>query len=271
MDVGIQPSTAARKTVLRIARRPPLRIGRMDGVRSTFPIRRPALRLTRAAVAGSAIVHAAVLTVLLQIPGVGDRVARASNEIFHVVDLGRRVEPERPPPPPPPPEPPSPPPKATALTEIPPDLEFLPAVAAAVTNPPPAEARTDSLPAAPVFETASVAAEPAMAASDPAEPATGTIEDGAAWDAIRAAIHKHIVYPDSARRRGEEGRVMLVLTVAADGALEHADALADGASRRLASAALSAARRAAPFDPSARGEFRIPVVFRLTPSPRPGT
>lgn len=106
-----------------------------------------------------------------------------------------------------------------------------------------------------------------MAAPDPTAAADAAIEEGAAWDVVRAAIHKHVVYPDSSRRRGEEGRVLLVLTVAADGALARLDATADGASQRLLAAALLAVRRAAPFALSTGGEFRIPIVFRLTPPP----
>jgi TonB family protein len=77
-----------------------------------------------------------------------------------------------------------------------------------------------------------------------------------------------VAYPDSARRRGEEGRVVLVLTVADDGTVARLDATADGASQRLLAAALAAVRRAAPFARSSSGEFRIPIVFRLAPAPR---
>jgi TonB family protein len=104
-----------------------------------------------------------------------------------------------------------------------------------------------------------------VAVPEPVSP-PAAIESGAEWDAVRTAIHRYLAYPDSARRRGEEGRVLLMMTVAADGTLERVNATPDGASDRLVTAALSAARRAAPFDASARGNFRIPVVFRLTPA-----
>lgn len=263
MDTGIQPSAVVRKTVLRVARRPALRVGRVRGGPATFPMRRPALLLTRAAVAGSAVVHAAVFAALLQLPGTGARIVRVSQESPFVVDLGRLVEP--PPPPPDPPDP-LPSPEPPVLPEPPPAPVPLPRVAA-VTNPPPVEAVADAAPTEPAPPLVAALAEPAMPASARAEPAPAVLEEGAAWDLVRAAIHKHVAYPDSARRRGEEGRVVLVLTVADDGTVARLDATADGASQRLLAAALEAVRRAAPFARSSSGEFRIPIVFRLAPAP----
>ncbi len=259
MDTGIQPSAVVRKTVLRVARRPALRVGRVRRGLATFPLRRPALLLTRTAVAGSAVVHAAVFAALLQLPGTGDRIVRVSQESPFVVDLGRFVEP-----PPPPPDP-LPSPEPPILPEPPPAPLPLPRVAA-VTNPPPAEAVADAVPIEPAPPLVAALAEPAMPAPARTEPVPAVLEDGAAWDLVRAAIHKQVAYPDSARRRGEEGRVVLVLTVAEDGTLAHLDATADGASQRLLAAAVAAVHRAVPFARSSIGEFRIPIVFRLAPA-----
>ncbi len=155
---------------------------------------------------------------------------------------------------------------------MPPPPVAMDPIPVAVTNTPPVEVvpEPEPPPSAPAMvavheEPAAPSVEVAAPAPPVADPATA-IDSGPAWDAIRTAIHRHLAYPDSARRRGEEGRVLLALTVGADGALVEAEALAEGASSRLMTAALTAVRRAAPFAPSARGEFNIPVVFRLTPA-----
>ena len=274
MDPVPQPAGTPRGPAIRIAGRPPLRI-RLPGRVSATAAPRAWFRLTRLSLPASAVFHTAAVAALLQVSGAGDRAARAAGEIIHVVYLGRMAEPKpQPPPPPPPPPVPRAPepvrvePAAVSMPDPTPPAVTEP-VPIVLTNsipvepppgPPPPPAAIEAMP--PPGE---VAKEPAVATAGAPEPAAA-MEDGPAWDAIRTAIHRHLAYPDSARRRGEEGRVVLQLIVGREGTLERAGVLAEGASDRLAAAALTAARRAAPFDPASHGEFRIPIVFRLSPA-----
>jgi len=87
-----------------------------------------------------------------------------------------------------------------------------------------------------------------------------------AWaaEAVRAAILQRLHYPESCRRRGEEGTVRLRLRIGAEGDL--LDLHVEGRLPRLAEAARRAALDAAPF--AAMGEcisLEIPIAFRLTP------
>lgn len=271
MDPVLQPAGMPRSPAIRVAGRPPLRI-RLPGPVAPVAARRSRVRLTRLSLAGSIAVHTVAVAALLQVPGVGDRAARAAGEIIHVVYLGRLAEPEPLPPPPPPPQPapepanacepavamPDPPPPPPVLAESIPIVLTNPVPAEVAPEPPPPPVAIEAMPSV------EVAAEPPAAMAPVPEPALA-IESGPAWDAVRTAVHRHLAYPASARRRGEEGRVILHLIVGSEGALEQAGVAADGASDRLVAAALTAARRAAPFDASSRGEFHIPIVFRLSP------
>ncbi|MBM4154683.1 MAG: TonB family protein [Lentisphaerae bacterium] len=271
MDPVPQPAGTPRGFAIRIAGRPPLRI-RLPGRVTAAAAPRAWFRLTRLSLAASTVLHTAAVAALLQVTGVGDRAARAAGEIIHVVYLGRMAEPKPQPPPPPPPVPRAPEPvraePAAVVMPDPPPPAVTEPVPIVLTNavpvePPPAPPPPAAIEAAP--PPGEGAEEPAAATAMAPEQATA-MEDGPAWDAIRTAIHRHLAYPDSARRRGEEGRVVLQLIVGREGRLEQAGVLAEGASDRLAAAALTAARRAAPFDSASRGEFRIPIVFRLSPA-----
>ena len=271
MDHPLQPSGAPRAPVVRVAGRPPLRIRLPDRIGSAAAPR-AWFRLSRLSLAGSAVFHTAAIAALLQVPGVGDRAARAAGEILHVLYLGRMAEPKPrpPPPPPPPPVPPAPEPvkvepAAIVMPDPPPPPAVVEATPVVGTTTPPVEASTEPPPSPPAVETVQPPAEPPAATTAAPEPAAA-IEDGPDWDAVRTAIHRHLAYPDAARRRGEEGRVVLQLIVGPEGRLEQAGVLADGASDRLVAAALAAARRAAPFRATARGSFHIPIVFRLSPA-----
>lgn len=242
------------------------------------------------ALAGSTLFHTGVLAALLQVAGTGPLAARPYFEEEFPVDLvsWMREEPKRffPPPvvePPPLPEPPQtpvenlPPPAPTN----PPPVELVAAAhpAVVVPEPPPTIEPAPELaphPAA-IERPASDLPAPAALPPDtlqggpaPTPPvATTTDPDGgdgsAGWTTVREAILRRLAYPDSARRRGEEGRVLLELRVAADGSIDALEGRGESASDRLVHAAVSAARRAAPFEGAGPAEFRIPVVFRLTP------
>jgi len=82
-------------------------------------------------------------------------------------------------------------------------------------------------------------------------------------------------YPPTARRRGVEGRVIIRLTVAADGVAASATVVQSSGDAALDEAALAAARRWR-FDPALRGgaaaaeTIEVPFVFRLSSGTRGG-
>jgi protein TonB len=78
---------------------------------------------------------------------------------------------------------------------------------------------------------------------------------------VRESIARHKRYPDLARRRGIEGRVVLRLAIAPDGTLLESEAV-DSPSAVLARSALSAVEAASPFGPPPGGALRIEVPIR---------
>jgi periplasmic protein TonB len=76
------------------------------------------------------------------------------------------------------------------------------------------------------------------------------------------------VYPESARRRGEQGRVMLQVSVSTDGTPLEVDVLATSGHPSLDSAALSAVRQwrfipASQAGMPVRAFAEVPIRFRL--------
>jgi protein TonB len=77
--------------------------------------------------------------------------------------------------------------------------------------------RPQQAPAAPAALASAEAAAPAPTAASPGPPATGP---SSAWvGALDAWIDAHLDYPEDSRRRGEQGAVLVRLTVAHDGRL----------------------------------------------------
>lgn len=168
------------------------------------------------------------------------------------VDIGR-FHPEAPPPPPPPPlaELPRPEHPLPDPLPVPQPLPIEVVIVQFQTSVPPAEAASENVIEIPVEP--APAAAPAIAAAEVQSPG---------WESVREAILRYLAYPESARRRGEEGRVWLVLNIGPAGELVHLDG--EGDSPRLTQAALHAARRAAPFRGAGPAVFRVPILFRLT-------
>ncbi len=211
-----------------------------------------ALFLSRWAVAGSAFVHAAIMYGLLQIPGAARQAASPAMDAFAVAYLGDWA-------PPPPPEPPRPAPGIPrALETIPP-----PVVRVKIPDTPPVPALPPRVTPPPVVvvQAPGSSAPRAMPVALPPTPAPPP-----EFESIRQAIYRNLDYPAAARRRGEEGRVLLVLTIRAGGILQEVVAEAGPAASRLVQAALAAARRAAPFPDAAAGQYRVPIVFKLAPA-----
>jgi protein TonB len=86
---------------------------------------------------------------------------------------------------------------------------------------------------------------------------------------LQAAIGRHKYYPRRSRMRGEEGRVLLQLSIAADGSFSGIRVLQSSGSRRLDEAALSAIRRVGHADPLpgelglSTWRISVPMVFSL--------
>ncbi len=139
------------------------------------------------------------------------------------------------------------------------------------------------LPAHPASQTAKAGAAeipaPASAAPASAAPASAAAPpDPAALRSaylarLRAAIARHQVYPRQARRRGEQGRVVLALLIDQDGAFRELRVRRSSGSPRLDRAALQALRRMGRADPLPPGlgqrqwAISVPLVFRLEGPP----
>jgi protein TonB len=83
------------------------------------------------------------------------------------------------------------------------------------------------------------------------------------------AIDRVRFYPIGARDRGEEGRVVLRVTIAADGRLLDAFIAQGSGFPDLDAATMDMARRAAPYPPlpralgAERASFNVPVIFGI--------
>lgn len=96
------------------------------------------------------------------------------------------------------------------------------------------------------------------------------ILDPAYWRAVRAAVARHVRYPEAAQRTGVEGLVTIRLTLDPAGRVLDARPVEIAAPELLARAALDAIRRAAPFPayaqplpPGARLSVLLPIRFQL--------
>ena len=87
--------------------------------------------------------------------------------------------------------------------------------------------------------------------------------------ALAAKINRRKYYPAAARRRGEEGRVVVRFVVRADGELTDLGIVESSGSRRLDAAALKTLRRVSPFRPLPEVLERdhwpisVPIAFSL--------
>jgi periplasmic protein TonB len=180
-----------------------------------------------------------------------------------------------------------------------------PDIAAAPPEPSASETRTDeAAPAPPVQDAAPVAPAPVQEALVPKAPAPSvpskrtiaehprspshrtepaTASPSVAFASARPAATASIVpprpvagmetnrapvYPESARRRGEQGRVMLQVSVSTDGTPLEVDVLATSGHPSLDSAALSAVRQwrfipASQAGMPVRAFAEVPIRFRL--------
>lgn len=199
----------------------------------------------------SIAMHGAIVAVLLRVPMPARVLGLGEARPVVAVDISQLPRPIPPPPPPPLTDLPK---REVPLPDPMPVPEPTPMEIAAVRFP------TNDLPELEAeFEVEDLWPE-LFAAPAPEPPPV--VEDALpGTDRIREAIVRHLTYPESARRRGEEGRVLLILRVADDGGVEAVDG--EGASWVLVQAALRAARRAAPFAGVKAAVYRIPIRFRL--------
>ena len=204
----------------------------------------------------SAIAHGMSLALLLSTPffapsSVGDA------RLMAVTYLG--YEPPRPPE-----TPPEPPPEAPPAEEIvdPDEPE------------PPIPDNPGAVPLPPVMPDDPSPVAAAVPPLDP--PDSGVVPDHAMAasmaatsaqdreDRLKAAIGRHLRYPESARRRGEEGRLAVHLVISPDGRAEGLSITPADASARLVRAVEYAIRRALPCEGVPAGTYSIPITFRLT-------
>lgn len=78
-------------------------------------------------------------------------------------------------------------------------------------------------------------------------------------DLLAARVRDRLAYPAVARRRGEEGSVLIDLSVKADGSLESVRVSSGSGSAVLDRAALDLVRSLFPFDPPPGGDYTIPL------------
>lgn len=187
-----------------------------------------------------------------------------------LIDPSIVAEPEPPPPvafetPRAAPEPPSIDPSIIPLPEPPPPVAF--AMPKAVTPKPAPPKPAPAKPAAPRPADAAPSPLPAASAAPPAAARPPT-HDPRYIDRLAAAIERERDYPSASRRRGEQGRVVLTLVIAADGRLLSSDIVTASGFPALDQAALGMVRRARlpPLGPGFGAEsatFTIPIVFAI--------
>jgi protein TonB len=163
-------------------------------------------------------------------------------------------QPEPPPPPVPQPLPEPPPP--------PPPLKPVPYPRTARPPPRPAASRPTEHPEERPLAPVQAAPAPSPAPSPPAAPAM-TVDPRWARS-VSGWLESHRVYPDEARRRGEEGRVALRFTVNRSGQVLDVEVVTSSGSKPLDEAALDLLRHAAlpPFAPSMTEE-RITITMQI--------
>lgn len=182
------------------------------------------------------------------------------------------IEPERPkPPPPPPPPPPKPPPTVVpkVVAPRPPVLQppppMAPMTALPVLQPPPTAIQVAIADVEPVRPGPTVVAPPTPA---PPPPAPAPVVVPPRFDAAYLD-NPAPIYPALAKRRGEEGRVLLRVQVSAEGRADRVEVSNSSGSPVLDEAAMDAVRRWR-FVPARRGSDAIaapvlvPITFALT-------
>jgi len=177
-------------------------------------------------------------------------------------------------PPPKPPEPKRalPPPKpepvivAAVAKPAPTPLPPMPTFASVVPSPLRIAVPSASASASVAVAVPATNAAPTVAAGN----GTEEISDPAHLNTVRAAVKRHLRYPELALRRGVEGRVVLRLTLDAAGRLLDSGAGTPEGDAALLSAALAAVKRAAPFPPwqgahdaGATLNLTLPIRFTL--------
>jgi periplasmic protein TonB len=122
-----------------------------------------------------------------------------------------------------------------------------------------------------VAQQAGPAGPPAPASGNRREGAGGGngIADSAYWMSVREAVAAKLVYPNYARTRGIEGRIVISLTLDKRGRIVNAKPLDSGADQDLVRAALNGIRRAQPFRPPELASddrtvtAQLPIQFKL--------
>lgn len=166
-------------------------------------------------------------------------------------------------------EPEAPPidPSIIPAPEPPPLLVFEAPKAAPPQPVPPKPAPAKPVPPKPAPAVAAPSPLPAAPAAPPAVARPPT-HDPRYIDRLAAAIERVRDYPTASRRRGEQGRVVLTLAIAADGRLLSSDIVTGSGFEALDRAALGMVRRARlpPLTPGFGAEsatFTIPIVFAI--------
>lgn len=239
-------------------------------------------RRTWAGLGLSLLLHGALLgAVVAWTPKVIEVVRTYEVEIIKVQPVIRlAAEPPAPAPkkagpPPKPPEPkqeipPPPKPEAVRVAAIakpaPPPLAHIAAPSSVIPSPLRVAMTSAPAPAPVAVETSATNSAPAVASGNGAE----EVSDPAYISTVRAAVARHLRYPELALRRGAEGRVVLRLTLDTAGRLLDSGAGALEGDRALLTAALAAAKRAAPFPPwqgvhhpDATLKLTLPIRFKL--------
>ena len=165
----------------------------------------------------------------------------------------------------------SPPPQPVAPQVIPqPQSVPVPAAAPAVHRSS-APRPLKSAPAAPAPVTANADAAPPATPVVPAPAAPVAAPVAApAFDArqylpgIKERVQSHVVYPPLSLRRGEQGTITVIATLAADGSVADVRVPDETVSLRLREAAVRAVQDAAPFPTMVEQvKVTIPVVFQI--------
>lgn len=165
------------------------------------------------------------------------------------------------------PEPPSIDPSIIPLPEPPPPVAFAMPKAVPPKPVPPRPAPAKPTPPRPAPAVATPSPLPTAPAAPPAAARPST-HDPRYIDRLAAAIERERDYPSTSRRRGEQGRVVLTLVIAADGRLLSSGVVTGSGFAALDQAALGMVRRARlpPLGPGFGAEsatFTIPIVFAI--------
>ena len=148
-------------------------------------------------------------------------------------------------------------------TEISPARSPLQEPAAVAKVPKPAPRPVIAKPAARVGPPVAAPA-PAREAAVPVAPRPAEIVDAGWQAAVSGWLAARRIYPEEARRRGEEGRVAIRFTVDRSGRVESATIVAPSASERLNDGALAFVRQATlPAFPAAMTQARVTITTTM--------